>query len=364
MTTYAEQVRPYINFKSSEEMDKHFNLFRKKHRYELTETDNKVLFVLNGFAFKFPGACKVTPEKVATAAGVSVASVKRAISKATKLGLIKRIPQRKDGGRRQGVTVYQFQRFELELEPQTLSDRENDEKPCESKIQAGKIKVESLILLLPSFKDLKDTKTTKAPEKSEALKNGLLSKLPSVFTKAISPFMSSADDIHRLVGAIFNGKKSIDKSVRVEQHEDLYYKAIVSVFESQKRAERKEKTFNVFAVMFKAIADVTKLIASGNAYKRPETQVNGQAIKVSKEPIPQFMIDNEQDEARKNELLAMKEQQENLIDRNKEQLPDWYGAYKQDQQTKYNQAPVVSNNEEDKDFFARKQAEILAKLND
>lgn len=338
MPTYAEQVQPYINFESSDEMDKHFNLFRKKHRYDITEGENKALFTLNGFAFKFPGACKVTPEKVAKVAGISVATVNRAISKAAKFGIIKRFKTRKDNGRKQGVTVYQFQRFELELDRQVVIDSQNNEKPCERKVEGLKFELYSLILLLPSLKVLKDTNITgqahseKKVDKETVLKNALLDKLPEAL-RGLSLFFDKSQDIYGMTGLIFAAK---DKSVRIEEHEGLFRKTIRSVYEYWTRQVRKgNKDYNVFGLMRKAISEMSAKIIAGLAYNKP--------------------VKNEAEPARKFEQMPKWMSVDKTKFNSRELVPDWFG-------NRNAEAPKETPSKAPEIDFEAERQKILSKL--
>lgn len=345
MTTYAEQVRPYINFENKDEMDKHFNLFRKKFRYDITEKENHVLFTLTGFAMKFPGACKIELNKIADAAGVSASTVKRAIAKACDLGMLKRFNKRKEGGRRQGVTVYQFQRFELQDEPQRLNHRENNEKSCESKKEASKFKLQSLILLLPSLKIFKDTNITKKYDNQKKVdkeiikKQALLAKIPTAL-HGLTMYFDNAQDIHYMAGVIFNAKKSIDKNVRIEDHENLFNKTINSVYEYWQRQIKAGNTdYNVFGLMTKAIRELVAKILDGSAYEVPNrtSQVNTPARKF--EQAPDWMQVNK------------------ALFNNRELVPDWFND-RNEVITDVKTEPTTN------DDFEIKRQQTLAKINE
>lgn len=272
MTTYAEQVSPYINFTSEKEMDHHFNLLRKKFRYEFTQSEIEVLFALKGHAAKFPGACKIALETIAEVSGYSLATVKRAVSKAVKLGILKRFNTRKANGRLRGVNIYQFQQFSEPLvEPLTLSCRENDEKPCERKSEQPKNEAEALISLSTN-KSFKDTNITeqahseKQAFKESVLKDALLAKLPKALN-ALQLFFDRSQEIYDLAGVIFRSKL---KGVQIEQHERLFRKTIKSVYEYWQRQIRNGKhDYNVFGLMTKAIRELCEKIVSGTAYEQP-----------------------------------------------------------------------------------------------
>ena len=274
MSTYTDQLQPYQNFENETMLKKAFNLFRKVFRYELTESDNKVLFEMTGYAVKFPGACKMKLETIAKITGVSLATVKRAIAKAIKLGILKRYKTRKDNGRRQGTTVYQFQQFngELQDEPQTMSHRQQDAIPSESKGETAKSETEALNSLSPSL-FLKDTNITikhadiQSVDKEAIKKNALLGKLPNAL-HGLSLFFDKSHEIYDMTGVIFAAKNKVSKEIRIEEHEGLFRKTIASVYEYWKRQVKSGKNdYNVFGLMSKAIKELVEKIINGSAYE-------------------------------------------------------------------------------------------------
>lgn len=207
----TKDLKPYQLFENEFELKKPFDLFRKVFRYKLTDSDNKVLFEMAGYAVKFPEACKLKNGTISKITSLSEATVKRVIAKAVELGILKRFKTRKDGGRRQGTTVYQFQYFnsDLQCEPQAISDRENTEKPCDSKIEELKNETEILSFLSPSLVS-KDTNITKrnveniSIDKELFKKNALLDKLPEAL-RGLSVYFENVQNIHNIIGCNLPG---------------------------------------------------------------------------------------------------------------------------------------------------------------
>lgn len=372
MTTYAEQVRPYINFKSKDEMDKHFNLFRQKHRFEFTEKENKALFTLNGFAMKFPGACKVEVEKIAKAAGVSVATAKRAFAKADRFGMLKRFKTRKQNGRRQGVTVYQFQHFELELDTQTTSDRQDNEKPCERKGEDLNKKPYSLILLLPSFKkslkdfsNQKDGTTTSKPKIDQAEKK---LSLRQRIAQQLKVRNCSVKDIGEFAKIAYGQIKKLlqqDATIPKTYAEELVYKKFLVAIEHARNP------FALFSYLIKKEFD--KLLGQS---KDEKCELELEAKRgVIFDLVPQFMIDNEQNPVKKARLIKQNEiaMRQRAEAKQAEQVPEWMEKGRQQQQNanKHTEVLATNNTQQDnaisditseKEYFAIQQAQFLKRL--
>lgn len=283
MSNYKKLI-PHVLFKNKQQMDEEITKHRQSIGYHLNKTDNKILTYMQAHAVRYTGVFYQLVETIANKTGVSVSTVKRVLAKLTKLNIVKRIPtiREKQGGK--GATIFQFQFFKPQSEPLQVSHckTENEPpKPCESK--ADEI-VEENKPFISSKKSSFITNTTEASKK-KLLKQGLLSKLPAALTKAIEPFFDTVEDLYNIVGTVFRAKAKVNKSIRIEDHEAVYRKSILSVFSSWNRAMKKHVDFNVFAVMYKAIAETTEAIVNGTAYQttihtpsnRPRTNIKEQA---------------------------------------------------------------------------------------
>lgn len=274
MCSYVDQLKEYQSFEDVSQLKEAFNLFRKVFRHELTKADNEILFTLTGYAAKFPGACKLKLETIAEKTGYSLSTVKRTIQKSDKLGILKRINNRKENGRRKGANVYQFQKFVSELynEPKTMDQRQNDEKPCESKNEAAKNEAEAPSSLSPSF-SFKDTNITEKRAENNSVdkelfkKQALLDKLPNAL-RGLSVYFDESQKIYDLAGVIFDAKSKVSKKIKIEEHDGLFRNVVASVFEYWKRQVEKGITdYNVFGLMFVAVEKLCKKIVDGTAYE-------------------------------------------------------------------------------------------------
>lgn len=364
MTTYAEQVRPYINFESKDEMDRHFNLYRKKYRFEITEKENHVLFTLNGYAMKFPGACKIELEKIAKAAGVSLATTKRAIVKADKLGILKRFKTRKENGRRQGVTVYQFQRFELELEPQTMSDRPSDEKPCERKENEPNLKPYALILLLPSLKkSLKDitypAKDGTGSNQSDLEKSEKPASLRQKMARQLKVRGLSLTTLNEFAKIGYGQIKKLvekDSSIPKAYLENIVYKKFLYVLDRK----NSKNPFGLFSDLVEK--EFAKLL--GQAPEGEQCELELQAKRgIRFRPVPEWKIELEEDPARKarlikNNEIARKQMKTASTGKKVGVVPDWLKALKDNEQVKQQTVEIASEID-----FAAERERLLAELN-
>lgn len=352
-------LKEYSHFTSVPEMDKHVEMHMQTKCNDLKQSAREVLHAIAGHALDFVGAAHLKAETIANEIGMSTKSVYRAVKDLVGLGIVLKENRPKMNGIK-GANVYSILPCVRSNVPSETSHRANDETPCDTKVEVLKIEPVSLNLLITN-KSLKDTNITDVPDKNKSLKIGLLNKVPQVIAKAISPFMDDADEIFEMVGTIFNAKKKADKSIQIEAHEDEYYKAIVSVFESQKRAARKEKPFNVFAVMYRAIEKLTKSIVCPESKKAPQVMPDDNIKPLqTKELIQQWMIDAEADPTRKAQLQATKDlqEQQSLITRSKERVPDW--MLKRSGATV--QVPQSNSVDDDAAFFEQAQKAFRERL--
>lgn len=356
-------LQQYAQFTSVKEMDKHVQQHIEKHADKFTRSTLKVLYAIAGRALRFVGAAHLKAETIAKGAKVSEKTVYRAIDKLVELGIISKVNSTKMNGIK-GANIYSVLPF---VHANVLSEktvRENQEKPCDTKVEVPKVEAEAVNLLITN-KSLKDTNITDMPEKRKSLKIGLLNKVPQVIAKAIGPFMDDANEIYEMVGTIFNAKSKVDKSIKFEAYEDTYYKAIVSVFESQKRAarnERKDKPFNVFAVMYKAILETTKRIVCPElpvkSAEQPKVPVKPNA---RIEQVPQFMIDAATDPIEKARLIEQNElaKKQHTVRNGKEAVPSWFVPVSE--RNNVVEAPERGQNEPEIDFEAER-IKILQQL--
>jgi predicted transcriptional regulator len=102
------------------------------HYYDLTESERAIVFKLASHALEYPGACHLKAATIAAALEISTKTVYRAITKLESLGIIKKETTVKSKGG-QGASIYIILPYNVSP---SMSERENDEKPCENKVEA------------------------------------------------------------------------------------------------------------------------------------------------------------------------------------------------------------------------------------
>lgn len=154
-------------------------------------------------------------------------------------------------------------------------------------------------------------------DKEQVRKEALISKVPTALEQ-VELFFDNADDIYEMNGVIFLAKNSVSKTLRIEEHENLFAQTIKHVFEYYKRKVKDTPDYNVFGLMRKAIKELAEKIVNGTAYAAPEEDkaVNG---------VTQSMIDATEDVFEKQRLIN----QRNAVKTKKptgrvEKLPEWF----------------------------------------
>ena len=124
-----EYLAQYTTFDSVADMDKSVEDHMAVHFYDLTESERAIVFKLASHSLEYPGVCHLKASTIAASLEISTKTVYRAISKLESLGVIKKETTVKSKGG-QGASIYIILPYNVSP---SMSDRENAEKPCESK---------------------------------------------------------------------------------------------------------------------------------------------------------------------------------------------------------------------------------------
>lgn len=124
-----EYLAQYTTFESIADMDTAVENHMATHYYDLTESERAIVFKLVSHSLENPGACHLKAATIAAALEISTKTVYRAISKLQSLGIVKKETTVKSKGG-QGASIYIILPYNV---PASMSEREKDEKPCESK---------------------------------------------------------------------------------------------------------------------------------------------------------------------------------------------------------------------------------------
>ncbi|MEY9977999.1 helix-turn-helix domain-containing protein [Lysinibacillus sp. RC79] len=126
-----EYLSTYTTFDSIADMDTAVENHMAAHYYNLTESERSIVFKLASHSLEYPGACHLKAATIATSLEISAKTVYRAISKLESLGIIKKETTVKSKGG-QGASIYIILPYNVSP---SMSERENPEKPCESKVE-------------------------------------------------------------------------------------------------------------------------------------------------------------------------------------------------------------------------------------
>ncbi|MFF2175312.1 helix-turn-helix domain-containing protein [Lysinibacillus sp. NPDC058147] len=124
-----EYLAQYTTFNSVTDMDKSVEDHIASHYYDLTESERAIIFALASRSLAYPGTCHLKASTIAASLEISTKTVYRAILKLESLGIIKKETTVKSKGG-QGASIYIIFPYNV---PAVMSERENAEKPCESK---------------------------------------------------------------------------------------------------------------------------------------------------------------------------------------------------------------------------------------
>jgi len=127
-----EYLANYKTFDSVADMDSAVEEHIAAHYYDLTESERAIVFKLASHSLEHPGACHLKAATIAAALEISTKTVYRAISKLESLGIVRKETTVKSKGG-QGASIYIILPYNV---PASMSERENDEKPCESRVEA------------------------------------------------------------------------------------------------------------------------------------------------------------------------------------------------------------------------------------
>ncbi len=197
----------YQSFQSKQQMNEAIADHLAEHYYELNATVREVLNVVSRHAVKFPGVAHLKASTIAEIIDKSEKTVRRALNKLQELGVVKKIAtmRKVTGGKGANIIVVQS----------SVSSRQLNETPTESKVEPVKNETEPFISLSNKRITYKDTAIP-----SQALKDSL----PSEIYNAMSRYFK-ADDIYKYYGVLLRAKKSISNDVMIEDNPEPFVNA-------------------------------------------------------------------------------------------------------------------------------------------
>lgn len=221
-------------------------LLSKKH----TNAKN-VLQLISEHSCVYLGVSFLSQGSIAEKLNISYKTVQRAVAKLITIGaIVCHATKRVSGDRRQSSNI-------LVIQPVTITSNEqvihNELNNNEVSVQP-EVSTQEADFINQNLKNTNDTGKSDF-EKKEVIKKGLVIKLPETLQKALAPFFD-ADKLYELSGIVFKAKATVDKDIRIEDHESEYYNAIISVLNAFKRG----KVRNLEGLLMHTIKTTTRSI--------------------------------------------------------------------------------------------------------
>lgn len=222
-------------FKTIEEMNTALfhhkgKLLSKKH----TNIRN-VLQLISEHSCVDLGVSFLSQRKIAEKLNISYKTVQRAVEKLVSIGaIVCHASKRTTGDKRQSSNILVIQPIQEDKEK--IAHNEQDIKKNEIKVSVQpEVSTQEADSINQNLKNTNDTSKSDF-EKKEVIKKGLVIKLPETIQKSLAPFFD-ADKLYELSGIVFKAKASVDKNIRIEDHETEYYNAIISIINAFKRGK-------------------------------------------------------------------------------------------------------------------------------
>ncbi|GEM_PF-313460 len=199
-TMAFEYLATYKTFESVADMDIAVESHIAAHYYGLTESERAIVFKLASHSLEYPGVCHLKASTIAAALEISTKTVYRAISKLESLGIVmKETTVKSKGG--QGASIYIILPYNVSP---SMSERENAEKPCESKV--GEQQSENLSLNSFNLLSSKQANNIMSLGNELALQAEIKKEYMNEYQQMLFDFMHSLpladnlkDELHKVV---------------------------------------------------------------------------------------------------------------------------------------------------------------------
>lgn len=228
------------SFPTIREMNAAVKNYKQQFQPQLTKSTYEVLDFISTWACKYVGVCYLSQKKIAEELNISYKTVQRSIAVLVDLNVLKKYEsKRHNGDKRRSTNILVIQNVQL-----------NDHTECPNVDTPSNTKnINNTIDTVKADSTLNDA--NKEIEKESMITQALKNKLPKPLQFLGSFF--SHDELHRVVGTIFKAKSKVDKDIRIEDHSNEYYEAILSVLSAYKRGKAK----SLHSLLFHSIKVVT-----------------------------------------------------------------------------------------------------------
>lgn len=216
----------------------------KHHKRLISSTKHKniyaVLDYISQYSCVYFGVSFLSQNSIATELNISYKTVQRAVDKLVELGIvIKHASKRASGDKRQTSNILVIQPV---IDESVQPEVSNQEAPQLNSKSNNTDETEKSVV-------------PKESDKQTLIKDGLVAKLPPTLQHALAPFFDY-QELYALAGVVFKAKATVDKSVRIEEHEAEYYQAIIEIMSAFKRG----KVRNLAGLLSHAVKATTRSI--------------------------------------------------------------------------------------------------------
>lgn len=238
LTANQSTFKSLQSFNSLDELNESIKYAFKNFSNYMTATTKKILGLLSKYSVKYLGVSMLAKSTIADELNVDIRTVRRSFRLLESLGLITSYRlKRATGDRRESSSAIVLTKLiSINVLPVVLANKQDI-----------------------NLKDLKTTNDTEAVVKNVdndfLIKKGLVTKLPPTLQHSLAPFFD-VDKLYELSGIVFKAKASVSKDIRIEDHEQKYYNAILSVINAFKRG----KARNFEGLLCHAVKAVTRSI--------------------------------------------------------------------------------------------------------
>ena len=148
-----DYLAPYVTFESVQEMDEQVECHIRKHFYDLTASDQAILYKISSHALDYPGACHLKAQTIAEALEISLRTVFRSLKHLEELQIIRRIQTKKMNGIK-GANIFSILPCH---DTSTVSHQEKAEIACERKEEPTQTEEEPFFSFNPKHHYVKHT---------------------------------------------------------------------------------------------------------------------------------------------------------------------------------------------------------------
>lgn len=253
MTVYLTDYKTFKTKKElNEAVDGHLTY------QKLNETERDVLIMLSQYSVKYYGVSHLKVKTIMAHVDKSDKTVRRALNKLEKLGIIRKLQTQRLVRGGQGANIYQILSFDKEkflIDQSQLTEREEQfevvSEPIVTTSKASSVENEPITTKANNLSTTDDTATNR-------LKKNLLKNIPSAISDTLAVFFDDAQKIYEIYGTILKAKSAAPfDSIKIEDHAEEFELTLINVIRKYKQGTVR----NLNAYLYKAMQKLSKSLS-------------------------------------------------------------------------------------------------------